>query len=124
MRLQVHNVTRGRLLADRAEEATTFLRRLVGLMGRRSLAEGEGLLIRPCNAIHTLFMRIPIDVAFLDARGAVVKQLHALAPWRATPPCAHARSVLELPAGTLAASGTQPGDRLLLAPAGERPAAL
>jgi uncharacterized membrane protein (UPF0127 family) len=116
MRLRVNNVTRNRLLADRAELAEHFGERLVGLMGRRSLAMGEGLHILPCNSIHTFFMRIPIDVAFLDAKGVIVKQFSALPPWRTTTVYVKARSVLELPAGTLEASGTREGDRLAFEP--------
>jgi uncharacterized membrane protein (UPF0127 family) len=112
MRLRVNNETRGRLLADRAERATGFVDRFMGLMGRRSLAFGEGMHIEPCNSIHTFFMRIPIDVVFLDPGGVIVKQFPALPPWRATSVYFKARSVLELPAGTLQASGTQEGDRL------------
>jgi uncharacterized protein len=114
MRLKVRNVTRDRILADRAERASSFRQRLVGLLGRASLPLGEGLHLVPCNAIHTFFMRMAIDVAFLDADGVIVKQLGALPPWRATSVYRHARSVLELPAGTLRASGTHEGDRLLL----------
>ncbi len=112
MRLRVNNVTRDRLLADRAERAISFMDRFVGLMGRKSLAFGEGLHIVPCNSIHTFFMRIPIDVAFLDPDGVIVKQFSALPPWRATSVYFHAKSVLELPAGTLLASETREGDRL------------
>jgi uncharacterized membrane protein (UPF0127 family) len=118
MRLRVNNMTRDRLLADRAERATSFVDRFVGLMGRRSLAMGEGMHILPCNSIHTFFMRIPIDVAFLDREGVIVKQFSALPPWRATSVYFQARSVLELPAGTLQASGTQEGDRLVFEPIG------
>lgn len=116
MRLRVNNETRGRLLADRAERATSFRDRFVGLMGRRALALGEGMLLSPCNSIHTFFMRIPIDVAFLDSEGRIVKQFVALPPWRATSVYFQAKSVLELPAGTLDASGTQEGDRLVFEP--------
>jgi uncharacterized protein len=116
MRLRVNNVTRNRLLADRAERATSFRDRFVGLMGRRALAVGEGMLIAPCNSIHTFFMRIPIDVAFLDPQGVIVKQFVALVPWRATSVYLRAKSVLELPAGTLEASGTREGDRLAFEP--------
>ena len=110
--MKVKNVTRGKLLADRAERAASFTRRFMGLMGRPSLDFGEGLHIVPCNSIHTFFMRIPIDVAFLDPSGVIVKQFSALPPWRATSIYRKARTVLELPAGTLTASGTQEGDRL------------
>jgi hypothetical protein len=116
MRLRVNNATRDRLLADRAEQAVSFKARLVGLMGRRALPVGEGLYILPCNSIHTFFMRIPIDVAFLDGDGVILKQFMALPPWRATSIYLRARSVLELPAGVLEASGTQEGDRLTFEP--------
>lgn len=121
MRWRVNNETRGRLLADRAERATGFANRFLGLMGRRSLAVGEGMHILPCNSIHTFFMRIPIDVVFLDAQGVIVKQLAALPPWRATSVYFQSRSVLELPAGVLEASGTREGDRLSFEPVSQPP---
>jgi uncharacterized membrane protein (UPF0127 family) len=116
MRWKVSNETRGRLLADRAERATSFKDRFLGLMGRRSLAFGEGMHITPCNSIHTFFMRIPIDVVFLDPDGLIVKQIPAMPPWRVSSVHFKARSVLELPSGTLAGSGTQEGDRLIFEP--------
>jgi uncharacterized membrane protein (UPF0127 family) len=109
---KVTNVTRGKLLADRAERALSFVDRFMGLMGRRSLAFGEGMHIAPCNSIHTFFMRIPIDVAFLDRDGLIIKQIPAMPPWRVSSVYFKAHSVLELPAGTLSASETQEGDRL------------
>ncbi|XXF76412.1 DUF192 domain-containing protein [Myxococcaceae bacterium GXIMD 01537] len=112
MRLTVKNVTREKLLADKAWRAVSFMERFKGLMGRPTLDFGEGLHINPCNSIHTFFMRIPIDVAFLDPSGVIVKQFSALPPWRATSMYRQARTVLELPAGTLLASGTQEGDTL------------
>lgn len=122
MRWRVNNETQGRLLADKAERATSFLHRFKGLMGRRSLAVGEGMHIMPCNSIHTFFMRIPIDVLFLDAQGRIVKQMPALPPWRTTSIYFQARSVLELPAGVLEASGTREGDRLTFEPVPQSPA--
>jgi len=119
---RVNNETRQKLLADRAEKATGFFHRFKGLMGRRSLAVGEGLHILPCNSIHTFFMRIPIDVVFLDRQGVIVKQLPALPPWRATSVYFQSRSVLELPAGVLEASGTREGDRLTFEPVSQSPA--
>ncbi|NOK14266.1 DUF192 domain-containing protein [Corallococcus exercitus] len=122
MHWRVTNETRQRLLADRAERAESFVQRFQGLMGRASLPMGGGMHIEPCNSIHTFFMRIPIDVAFLDAEGRIVKQLSAMPPWRTSSIYFKARSVLELPAGVLGASGTQEGDRLVFTP-GEAPAA-
>ena len=65
-----------------AEVAETFFERAKGLIGRRALPAGQGLLIPHCNAIHTLFMRFPIDAAFLDRTGAVVKVVRNIRPGR------------------------------------------
>ncbi|MHB8876269.1 MAG: DUF192 domain-containing protein, partial [Myxococcaceae bacterium] len=105
--------TRGKVLATRAEEATGFGDRFLGLMGRRELPFGEGLHLVPCNSIHTFFMRIPIDALFLDAEGKVRKAFPGLSPWRVTGVYFKVRSVLELPAGTVAGSGTLEGDELV-----------
>lgn len=82
----------------RLRVADTFSKRLLGLHAGRSLAPDEGLLLVPCRAVHTFFMRRAIDVVFIDARGGVRSCIHAVSPWRmvADP---HARMVLELPAG-------------------------
>ncbi len=116
MLFRVTNVTRNQVLADRAERATSFARRFVGLMGRRDLPLGDGLHIVPCNSIHTFFMRIPIDVLFLDADDTVLRATTAMVPWRASTILWKCRSVLELPAGVLQGSGTEPGDQLSFAP--------
>ena len=62
--------------------ARSFLERLRGLIGVKSLAPDEGLLIERCNCIHTFFMRFAIDATFLDRRGAVVKTVRDIRPWR------------------------------------------
>ena len=66
----------------RAEVARTFWQRVIGLMGRKSLPEGEGLLILKCNSIHTCFMRFAIDATFLDRDDNVVKVVRNIRPWR------------------------------------------
>jgi uncharacterized protein len=110
--VRVLNRTREIPLGDRVRTAQTFLSRLVGLLGTGAIAEGEGLWIVPCRSVHTLGMRYPIDVAFLDARGVVVGTLEGLPPNRIGRVFRDARGALELRAGTLAATGTAPGDRL------------
>lgn len=112
MRYRVMNLTRNTLLADGASRADSFVQRFKGLMGVTELPLGQGLHIAPCNSIHTFFMKIPIDALFLDAAGEVVDICHAMAPWRMSRVYFGAKSVLELPAGTAAASQTQAGDRL------------
>ena len=106
------NLTRDTVLAERLVRATTFRARLIGLLGRKSLPEGEGLSIEPCSSVHMLFMRFAIDVVFVNADGRVVRAISGLRPWRATRLYPEARWVAELPNGTLARSGTAEGDSL------------
>jgi hypothetical protein len=110
--VRVVNRTREIPLGNKVRTAETFLSRLAGLLGTAAIAEGEGLWIVPCRGVHTLGMRFPIDVAFLDARGVVVGILEGLPPNRVGRTFRGARGALELRAGTLAATGTAPGDRL------------
>lgn len=102
----------GAVVAPRVEEATRWGQRLKGLLGRARLEPGEGLHIVPCNSIHMFFMRFPIDVAFLDAGGKVVRAIRGIQPWRATRVYLEAHSALELEEGALERSGTLEGDSL------------
>ncbi|WP_457577939.1 DUF192 domain-containing protein [Desulfomarina sp.] len=85
--------------------------RIRGLLGTASLEEGHGLLIKPCNSIHTFFMKIPIDVLFLDREDKVIRIKSHMKPGRLST-CLQASSVLELMAGQVHISGIQQGDRL------------
>jgi uncharacterized protein len=106
------NLTRDRCVCV-GELANRPLRRMRGLMGRRGLPAGEGLLVSPAPAIHTAFMRFPIDALFLDRSLRVLAIVERLRPWRvASKRGAHA--VLELAAGESARRGVQVGDRLSL----------
>jgi hypothetical protein len=108
-----------RPIARSVARADTFRSRLVGLLGRPVLGPDEGLWIEPCDSIHTFFMPFPIDVAFVDRQGRVLRRLDALRPWRATRLHARARACVELAAGTLARAGVTEGSRLaLVGPAG------
>ena len=88
-----------RLLVASLRLADSFWLRLKGLLGTATLPEGEGLLLRPCNCVHTCGMRYAIDVLFLDSDGRILKLVQALAPWRSAC-CWRAAATLELPAGT------------------------
>lgn len=109
---RVINRDRGTVLAEQAETARTWWTRGKGLLGRKSLPTGGGLIIEPCSSIHTWFMAFPIDVAFVAADGRVVRTAPALVPWRFGPLARGVRYVVELPAGALAASGTVADDYL------------
>lgn len=99
-------------LADRAGVADRFWQRARGLLGRAPLAEGEGLILRPCKAVHTWGMGYPIDVAFLDPSGRVVASYEGVGPNRRTAWHAGADCALELPAGSLGRASVAVGDRI------------
>lgn len=89
----------GVLLANQIRKADCFRSRFLGLMGRKSLAEEEGLLLLKCPAIHCFFMRFPIDVIYLSQEMKVVG-LETVRPWRVGHYFKDAAHVLELPAGS------------------------
>jgi uncharacterized membrane protein (UPF0127 family) len=93
------------------EVADGGAKRNKGLLGREGLSSGEGLWIIPCEAVHTFWMRFPIDLVYLDSKKRIRKLVNAVPPWRLSA-CLRAHSVLELPAGTIRATQTQPGDTL------------
>jgi uncharacterized protein len=103
----------GRVVCERCTVADGPLTRLRGLLGRRELPRGEGLLLRPSPSIHTWFMRFPIDAVFLDRELSVVGVVADLKPWRVAGRRG-ARSVLELPAGECARLALRPQERLRL----------
>jgi len=73
------------------------------------------LWIVPCESVHTFFMRFPIDLVYLDRKHRIKKVRSAVGPWRLSA-CLSAHSILELPAGTIRATQTQPGDSLEFLP--------
>lgn len=101
----------GTVVCERCSVAYRMLPRMKGLLGRKSLARDEGMLIRPAPSIHTLFMRFPIDVVFLSRQGEVLRIAEHVAPWRARS-CRHSYAVLELAAGEAGRRGLAVGDRI------------
>src|SRR3954468_19002762 len=112
--VRVHNQTRQQTLAARAERAESFWTRFKGLLGRDGLESGEGMVFEPCNSIHMIGMRFPLDVLHLDKAGTVVKLVPAIKPNRFGPLVWRSHVVVELPAGTFSATGTQVGDRVTI----------
>ncbi len=104
----------GRVVCERCLVATRPLQRMRGLLGRRELPEGEGILLRRAGSIHTFFMRFPIDVVFLNGQQRVLRVAADVPPWRALVQKG-ARSVLELPAGEAARRGLVVGERVVVA---------
>ena len=98
----------GTVVCERCLLAETPFARLRGLLGKRGLPAGEGLLLRPAASIHTWFMGFAIDVVFLDRSDRVLKVSSTLRPWRLSS-CRKAKAVLELPAGEASRRGIRPG---------------
>jgi uncharacterized membrane protein (UPF0127 family) len=118
----VRNLTRGSELANRLETAGSLWAKFMGLMGRRSLRRPYALWLPDSNGIHMMFMRFPIDAVFLgraaaDGSRPVLSVHPELRPWRGIVPFVRGgKGVLELPAGTIAATSTAVGDRIAFGP--------
>ncbi len=110
-RVTVQNETRNTELAH-AEWRGSTIGRARGLMGRRGLDQGDGIVIAPCNSVTMFFMRFPLDIVYVDRDGVVVKTVTDLKPYRNSLGGRQAHIAIELPVGTIAASGTVPGDRI------------
>lgn len=91
----------GHVLAYDAYEAKSIKERMLGLMFSTDLPRGDALWIKPCNSIHTFFMKYSIDVLFLDRNFIVTKIYESLPPWRITPIHFQSSSVVELRGGSL-----------------------
>jgi uncharacterized membrane protein (UPF0127 family) len=113
---QLRDAESGRIVVARLETAHTIWRQTVGLLGRRELTEDEGLCLAPCNGIHTLFMRFALDVMFLDRAGVALRLAPDVRPWRICGPVRGARTVIELPAGTISRRQLKIGARYELIP--------
>lgn len=109
------NLTKNKELSHNVTLASSLLKRMKGLLGKQELEQGESLWIKPCNSIHTIGMKFPIDAAFLDKENNIVAIKNNLGRNRLTGVYFSARSVLEFPAGTLLATNTQVGDRIEIA---------
>lgn len=110
----VFNRTREAFLVSNLRVANTHWARLRGLIGqgRSTFRSGAGLWIVPSHGVHTFFMRVPIDVIYLDEELKVVHIEENVCPWRLAPMLTEAVSVLEIPAHTVYETGTKVGDSL------------
>ncbi|RJO65048.1 MAG: DUF192 domain-containing protein [Candidatus Omnitrophota bacterium] len=104
------NSSRNTVLAENVIIADSLFSRMKGLLGREKLGPNEALMLKPCNAIHTFFMRFSIDCLFMDENNRIVKSIADFAPWHISRPYFKSRFVIELPAGTIAATNTREGD--------------
>lgn len=111
---RLRNLTTGKIVASEVGLAKGVISRLIGLLNRSHVEPSEGLWFSSCSAIHTVGMREPIDVVFLDRSGRVVRTLCAVPPNRLAVSCSNAETTIELGAGALATSDILVGDRFVL----------
>ena len=109
---QLLNGATGKIIVAQLEIADSFGSRLVGLQFRRKLPAEAGVLLVPCNSVHTCFVRFPIDVVFLDDRGSVLAVRRNVRPWRMAVGPRKSHAALEMNAGS---AELQPGEALRLA---------
>jgi uncharacterized protein len=102
----------GSIVCERCVLADTALARMRGLLGRRELPSGEGILLKPASSVHMAFMRFAIDAVFLDGESRVVKVAEDLQPWKIAG-ARGSKAVVELPAGEAKRRGLSVGDRLI-----------
>jgi len=110
----LRNSTTGKIVATRIDRLSSFLHRAVGLLARTTLRPDEGVWITSCRAIHTLGMRVSIDVIFVDNDGRVIRVASNVQPNRFALSCKGAQSVVELGSGALREVDVLPGDVLEL----------
>ena len=104
------------VVVENLRVADNILTRLVGLGFIRDFPTGKGLLLSPCNSVHTFWPAFPIDVVFLSADRQILQTCPELPHKRLSPVVLKARSVLELPAGTIRSFGMEAGQTLVLKP--------
>jgi len=117
--LRARNETRSTILCDRLEDAGGLGGKSRGLLGRKGLESGHGMLfirgrLEPFMWMHMFFMQFAIDIVFLDRDQRVIRINHRLKPWRVSSMVFGARSALELAAGDAVRSGTLVGDVLII----------
>jgi uncharacterized membrane protein (UPF0127 family) len=114
--ITVRNATKAKLIGTQIDLANTFLARLVGLLGKKRLDRGCGILIQPSCGVHTFGMLFAIDVVALDKDRQVLRTWSNLAPFRITGLSLSTQACLELAAGQVEACHIRPGDRLQIFP--------
>ncbi|UCB56768.1 MAG: DUF192 domain-containing protein [Candidatus Omnitrophota bacterium] len=112
--VEVLNATKSIVVATQAELAVSLGQRMKGLIGRSSLPFNEALILKPCSSIHTFFMRFAIDVLFLNKEMRIIRMLQNMPPNRLGPIVWTSIMAIELSAGKIGQTNTQPGDLIEL----------
>ncbi len=106
---EIINVDNGEKIANQCYLADKFFTRLKGLLGKDDMSQGEGLLIRPCSSVHTIGMKMFIDVVFLSTDYKVLHIIERIGPGKVCPVIKQSSLVLELPSGQVKRTGLKIG---------------
>lgn len=112
--MRLINKTKNTILAQDVQVADTLFPRMRGLLGKKGLKCGQAIVLKPCNSIHTFFMRFPIDVLFVSKDNKVVKTISNLKPFALSGIYFSSSFAIELPSGTIQANLTEQTDTLEL----------
>ena len=105
------NETTGKLIANDLEMKASFLGRLVGLLGKKGLKAGQGIVLKPCKQVHTFFMAFAIDVVFISKDFTVLKIIKNMKAWHFSPIVLKSLYTLEVAAGVIA-EDLKEGDKI------------
>lgn len=114
--MKVYNSSKNNLIADDVKAAQNFFARSFGLLSRKSISDGEGLIIKPCCSIHTFFMKFSIDVLFIERNGNIIALYQNVQPWRILPIHLNSHYVIELASGTICAKNIEKGNLITISP--------
>lgn len=114
--MKVYNSSKNNLIADNVKVAQNFFTRSFGLLLRKSISDGEGLIIKPCCSIHTFFMKFPIDVLFIERNGKIEALYQNVQPWRILPIHLNSHFVIELASGTICAKNIEKENLIIILP--------
>lgn len=102
------------IICESCEVANNHFTRFMGLMFRKGLKENCGLILDPCNQIHTFHMKFPIDVITIDENNVILEIFEAVEPWKVKPAVKHGKKVIELDANVAKQKDLHIGDKLTI----------
>ena len=114
MKKYVKILKQDNIICESCEMANTHFTRFMGLMFRKGLEENCGLILDPCNQIHTFHMRFPIDVVTIDKDNIILDIFEAVEPWKVKPVVKNGKKVIELDAFVAKEKGLKIGDKLTI----------
>lgn len=112
IKYRIYHNNGNQFITENAEMADTYYKRLIGLLGRSHLSVSEALILKPCNAIHTFWMKFSIDVIFLDSEQKICHLIENMKKNRISKLSFHTKCVIELPAGQIKDFNLKVGDQL------------